>query len=363
MAEKDEIRNSVAQSQADRENQEATGTARRLSATELASGSAGTPSPEAPIDRTAEQRMAETFNLLKLPSGLQSDGDPLENIFQNDDPRHEVWKDATRDAAAKIHRRRSDLLENFHASPEDDTSWRVNLALATFDIWAERTVSVVWDDERLDDYDRWLENYAESWMALYASRFSTSESLLSLLESLRFRLIQKTQLWKSIARSFVSERQRSIASASTHGRNEMSLLGEFIAEGSNTPDTEYPTGARPPSMPAEGASVGAGKTATLTAIESNCDAQTTQSHRKKRGRPSTISDESKTKAAQLKANGGTNKQAAEVLYGTKYPSPQQTKNVSSILKHRQKKIERAESASRITQSPAEFHKDPQLKKD
>jgi hypothetical protein len=56
-----------------------------------------------------------------------------------------------------------------------------------------------------------------------------------------------------------------------------------------------------------------------------------------RGRPETISHEKKTAAALLKASGGTNREAAAVIYGTRYPTAQQTKNVPAILKHHKRK--------------------------
>jgi hypothetical protein len=51
--------------------------------------------------------------------------------------------------------------------------------------------------------------------------------------------------------------------------------------------------------------------------------------RKKRGRPTTISDDKKQKA--LSVQGG--KARAQILYGVSYPTSQQVKNVSSILRH------------------------------
>lgn len=51
--------------------------------------------------------------------------------------------------------------------------------------------------------------------------------------------------------------------------------------------------------------------------------------RRKRGRPTEIPDERKRRA--LDAQGG--KARAQILYATKYPTPQQVKNVSSILNH------------------------------
>jgi hypothetical protein len=60
---------------------------------------------------------------------------------------------------------------------------------------------------------------------------------------------------------------------------------------------------------------------------------------RKRGRPQTISDERKAAASALKARGGTNRDAAAVIYEKKYPTPQETKNVSAILRNYRRKAE------------------------
>jgi hypothetical protein len=62
---------------------------------------------------------------------------------------------------------------------------------------------------------------------------------------------------------------------------------------------------------------------------------------RKRGRPQKIPDERKAKAAELKAAGGTNKQAAAEIYNTKYPTDQQKKNVPAILRYHQRKSEQS----------------------
>lgn len=59
--------------------------------------------------------------------------------------------------------------------------------------------------------------------------------------------------------------------------------------------------------------------------------------RKRRGRPS-IPDERKAAALNAKNTGKPNKDAATLLYNTKFPTPQQVKNVSSILKHYQARL-------------------------
>ena len=54
--------------------------------------------------------------------------------------------------------------------------------------------------------------------------------------------------------------------------------------------------------------------------------------RKKSGRRP-ISSELKRRALEAKNAGATNKRCAQILYGIKYPSPQQVKNVPSILRY------------------------------
>ena len=78
------------------------------------------------------------------------------------------------------------------------------------------------------------------------------------------------------------------------------------------------------------------------------DESTTQA--RKRGRPQTIPDERKAAAAERKASGGSNSEAAALIYDVKYPSPQQVKNVPAILKAFQKKILR-QSGSPIRTAP------------
>jgi hypothetical protein len=56
---------------------------------------------------------------------------------------------------------------------------------------------------------------------------------------------------------------------------------------------------------------------------------------RKRGRPPQIPDKRKADAAVIKQNGGSNRDAAKKIYNTPYPSPQQVKNVPTILRHYQ----------------------------
>jgi hypothetical protein len=83
-----------------------------------------------------------------------------------------------------------------------------------------------------------------------------------------------------------------------------------------------------------------GNTASVERLERSVPQESIE---KKRGRPQTISDEKKTAALQLKESGGTNRQAAALLYGTKYPTSQQTKNVPAILRHHKLKSKQSGS--------------------
>ena len=69
---------------------------------------------------------------------------------------------------------------------------------------------------------------------------------------------------------------------------------------------------------------------------------------RKRGRPQTIPDERKVRAAALKASGGTNSAVAAVLYGKRFPTPQEVKNVPSHLRAFSKKLKRPGSSAQTS---------------
>ncbi len=170
--------------------------------------------------------MGDSRDLLNLAPGSESDGDPVEgNPFRKEDPRHEVWKEATRDAAGKLHLLHSNLIKSFPRAPEDHNSWRVNLAAAKFDIWAERNVSVVWSDDAVLDYDKWLASYANAWMKLFEERFSALIDLDSLLHELGVRLVERMEFWRGIARAFVTE-MRSASLPGTRSESEVRAADE-----------------------------------------------------------------------------------------------------------------------------------------
>ena len=63
---------------------------------------------------------------------------------------------ASRDAEDKLHLLQFNLLQSSRVAAEEPNTRLVNLAVAKFDIWAERGVRVVWDDAAVRGYDKWL---------------------------------------------------------------------------------------------------------------------------------------------------------------------------------------------------------------
>ena len=91
--------------------------------------------------------MADRPDVLNLPAGLLSSGDPVEGTpFPADDLRHKVWDDATRRAEEELFRFNSDLLKTRPDSPDAAVSWMSRLVEGKFDIWAKRRIHVVWSD-------------------------------------------------------------------------------------------------------------------------------------------------------------------------------------------------------------------------
>ena len=94
--------------------------------------------------------------------------DPVEvgNPFSLDDSRHQVWQTATcraKEALVRIDRE-IEARESDGAHPDPYAVRLVSLAVARFDVWAKRGLSVVESDATLQDYERWLATYTEHWL-------------------------------------------------------------------------------------------------------------------------------------------------------------------------------------------------------
>jgi hypothetical protein len=62
---------------------------------------------------------------------------------------------------------------------------------------------------------------------------------------------------------------------------------------------------------------------------------------KRRGRPQTIPDERKAAGRKSMLDGGSNLDAAKLIYNKQYPTPQEVKNVPSILRNYQQKLKKS----------------------
>ena len=185
----------------------------------------GQAEPQVIANRGNEHR-ADTRDLLRLPAGLQSP-DPVEgNPFSPNDPRYRIWEDATRVAEQKVHlfvAAFSDALAEIPLPKGEDEICRYLIArwghhvTTKYDIWAERGVHVVWNNEEVKAFDQWLANYANAWLKTVKAFFPADIDSDLLLQELRQLLIGRMEFWKSEARRYVSEQKATLAArANTH---------------------------------------------------------------------------------------------------------------------------------------------------
>lgn len=172
-------------------------------------------------------------DLLNLPTGMQSSGDPIEgNPFPVVDPRYKVWDDATHGAEEQWCRLSSES-ENTRADRPDVLIDSVCKRIAgKFDIWAKRGVHVVWSYSAVRAYDQWLINYAEAWLQDVSARklYSRVVPLHDLLAALRLVLTKRVAWWKAEARRYVAEQKAYFAKENaTAPKSEAELRTKLIA--------------------------------------------------------------------------------------------------------------------------------------
>ena|SRR5438132_5996603 len=158
--------------------------------------------------------MADLSELLRLPGGLESSGDPIEvNPFPSGDPRHKVWDDATRKAEEQWCRLSSQSEITPFGGPDVLIHFVCKHFADKFDIWAKRGVHVVWSDGAVRAYDQWLINYAEAWLRDVGARklYSRLVPFDDLLSSLRLVLTKRVNWWKAEARRYLAEQKADSA--------------------------------------------------------------------------------------------------------------------------------------------------------
>jgi hypothetical protein len=158
--------------------------------------------------------MSDLSEPFKLHESFRSTGDPFpENPFAQDDPRHEVWREATHTAEVEAARLNSEILAWKASTPEDQVDRTLALFLGKFDIWASRHSYVLWSDAAIHEYIQWLVDFAESGIRAAVTSCPAPISHQVLTAELRVHFLQRVEYWKSQALGI----RTGIASRSKNG--------------------------------------------------------------------------------------------------------------------------------------------------
>jgi hypothetical protein len=174
---------------------------------------------------TARRASAAPANPFALPAGLLSAGDPVDgNPFSTNHLEHRVWQEATLKAEEELCRLNSEFQnieptgnEGFAAWMQNGgpawtangfAAWTISMSVGKFDIWAKRSIQIVWSENALRAYDQWLFSYAQAWIDSQREAGKLTES--SLFE-LRSRLIGRMEWWKAEGRRYLSEQKTHAA--------------------------------------------------------------------------------------------------------------------------------------------------------
>ena len=117
------------------------------------------------------------------------------NPFPEGDPRRAIWDAATREARQALARCDAHIAATARVTldPVVYRAQLLDLALRRFHVWAERGLSVVSNEEVLDDYRQWLNVYVKNWLNYVADtcpRVETGEELPRRLEAARGRWLE-----------------------------------------------------------------------------------------------------------------------------------------------------------------------------
>jgi hypothetical protein len=161
---------------------------------------------------------AAHIDLLRIPEGLRSSGDPVVgNPFRDDDPRHTVWADATQRAEQElrvVNAAGMGVLNEVQPTTPSEArrvivAFQGQLVTSKFDIWAKRGVHIVWSEPDEQSFAKWLEQYANAWLNEISQFFPAELGNIDwLLEELRTRLIARIEYWKSEARRYLNEQAK-----------------------------------------------------------------------------------------------------------------------------------------------------------
>ena len=181
--------------------------------------------------------------------------DPCDhNPFPAEDPRHGIWRRATRRAEEKL----SELAELMPVAYRTrlENEWkRVESELfkcgrplstismspllvpyyqGTFDIWAWRNLAAIAADGDLLIYDRWLLQYAQNWIELIEGREEPEGPKRSLVNDLQTALQGRIAHWKSEARKHLRSQEEQYESGEAEARAAALSATELVGGESGT---------------------------------------------------------------------------------------------------------------------------------
>ena len=154
-----------------------------------------------------------------LPETFESVGDPSDgNPFPEDHPGHRVWTDVTRRAEEAVCRIRAKATAAPFGTLVDACHWHANLVASQFDVWAERSISVVWSERALKGFDEWLVRYANAWLEMLAQHFASHPSPIpaysnDVLMETRNRLSGRVHYWKAEVRRYRAQQEEHAKTA------------------------------------------------------------------------------------------------------------------------------------------------------
>src|SRR5688572_28058833 len=140
----------------------------------------------------------------ELKFARDSDQDPVgENPFAERDLRRQAWTNATEKAVEFL----SDFkLAVFGLTPTTREAFLTlteRFNVGRFDIWAWRGLAVVWTDAAFTHYEDWLCRYAADTLALFKALSFESSDKAELIPRVHFRLMERVEYWKGIARQYL----------------------------------------------------------------------------------------------------------------------------------------------------------------
>ena len=154
-------------------------------------------------------RLPELLRKSTIPRWSHRDPVECDNPFSPTDDRYPIWERATRAAKATLVR----IDEQFATNPDQHLPREypaqvVFLARLRFDVWSERTLSVVITETTVDDYKHWLNNYTDNWLRYVGDTCPN----INIRHDMRGHLVTQSRFW-------VNEAKRRLTRPVHHGES------------------------------------------------------------------------------------------------------------------------------------------------